>query len=97
MSQDSSNPANKELRILHMVKKTLTEVAKDTQTAPGMRHPLSEQTIMSIRDCLGLIVARETELTEELGKARTVRPHFSDEPQDSVVVRFDPSGSAGKK
>lgn len=99
MSQDSdlNTSSEKEIRILRMVKKTLTEVAKDTQTAPGMRHPLAAETISNIRDCLSLIVSRESELAEEQGLSQDSRPHFSDEPQDTVVVKFDSGGTGAKK
>ncbi len=84
-----SNEMTKEERILHMVKKVLSNVAKDTYTAPGLKHPLSEQTINEIRECLGLVVARETELAQELGRDKSARPRFIDEPKSSVVVNFD--------
>lgn len=77
-----------EARILRLVKKVLTDVAKDTYTPPGMKHPLSENTIHGIRECFNLISAREAELN---GVSNT-RPHYVDEPQDSVVVAFDKSG-----
>lgn len=97
MNSDSG-PDSPELRILRLVKKTLTDIAKDTQTPPGMRHPLSEQTILNIRDCLSLIVARETELAEQAGTPSKSRPRFSDEPSDTVVVKFSgsPSGKNQK-
>jgi hypothetical protein len=78
-----------EARILGMVKKVLTDVAKDTHTPPGMRHPLSDNTINGIRACLDLIVARETELDEEKGEVSTGKPRFIDEPSDKVVVQLD--------
>jgi len=84
-----SNEMTKEERILQMVKKVLSNVAKDTYTAPGLKHPLSEQTINEIRECLGLVVARETELAQELGRDKSARPRFIDEPKSSVVVNFD--------
>lgn len=88
-----SNNLTKEERILHMVKKVLSNIAKDTYTAPGMKHPLSEQTIIGIRECLGLVVSRETELADEHGRDKSARPHFIDEPKSSVVVNFDkPAG-----
>lgn len=87
-SQDHTNASNQEARILYMVKKTLTEVARDTQTSPGMRHPLSAETINNIRDCLNLIVARENELNLALDTPST-KPRFIDEPQDTVVVKLD--------
>ncbi|WP_455198985.1 hypothetical protein [Kaarinaea lacus] len=79
----------KEIRILKMVKKTLTDVAKDTYTPPELKHPLSEQTINSIRECLSLISAREAELAGAEGQVSSSKPRFIDEPQDTVVVKFD--------
>lgn len=77
-----------ELRILRAVRRTLTNVARDTHTPPSMRHPLSEDTINDIRECLALISSREHELN---GMAGDARPHFIDEPRDSVVVQIDTS------
>jgi len=88
---------SKEQRILSIVKKTLTDVAKDTYTPAELRHPLSEQTINSIRECLSLISARETELASEAGQTSTVKPRFIDEPQDTVVVKLDTRASKDKK
>jgi hypothetical protein len=79
-----------EERILRMVKRVLTEIAKDTSTPPGMKHPLSEQTIQGIRDCLSLISARERELAEAAGRPSRVRPEFIDEPKKSHVVTLHP-------
>lgn len=76
----------KEERILRVVKRVLTDVAKDTFTHPGHRHPLSEETINGIRNCLTLITARETELNTAAGRSMDDRPRFIDEPQSSVVV-----------
>ena len=75
-----------EQRILRMVKKVLTDVARDTYTPTHMKHPLSEQTIHGIRDCLALISAREAELADEPSKAR---PRFIDEPQTTFTVNID--------
>ncbi|MGD2137144.1 MAG: segregation and condensation protein A [Gammaproteobacteria bacterium] len=76
----------KEERILRVMKRVLTDVAKDTYTRPGLRHPLSDDTIRGIRDCLSLITAREVELNEAAGRSMDKRPRFVDEPRDSVVV-----------
>jgi hypothetical protein len=76
----------KEERILRMMKRVLTDVAKDTYARPGLRHPLSDDTIQGIRDCLSLITAREVELNEAAGRSMDKRPRFVDEPKDSVVV-----------
>lgn len=83
----SEQDTTTEQRILRMVKKVLTDVAKDTHTAPGLKHPLSQQTMQSITDCLALIVAREAELNGDSAH----RPRFIDEPQKETVVQFDTS------
>ncbi len=88
----SDNDFSKEEQILQMMRKVLTDVAKDTYTKPGLKHPLSEKTILSIRDCLKLISARETELAEAAGRPSEKRPRYIDEPQKSVVVTLDTSG-----
>jgi hypothetical protein len=77
---------NKEWRVLRAMKQTLTHVIQDTTTRPGLQHPLSDGTIEDIRQCLGLITARERELAAEVGAGSAMRPHFSDEPQKHVVV-----------
>ena len=76
----------KEERILRVMKRVLTNIAKDTFTKPGFRHPLSDDTVNDIRNCLSLITAREAELNEAAGRSMDDRPHFVDEPQSSVVV-----------
>ncbi len=88
MNQKTHSP---ESRILTMVKKVLTDIAKDTHTPPGMRHPLSDNTINSMRSCLDLIVAREAELNTLDGNVSTSKPRFVDEPTDKVVVQLDTS------
>lgn len=76
----------KEELILRMMKHVLTSVAKDTASEPGLRHPLSENTVQSIRECLALITAREQELAKEFGRDTSARPRFIDEPKSEVVV-----------
>ena len=83
MSAEHQTP---EERILRMVKRVLTEIAKDTSTPPGMKHPLSENTIQGIRDCLSLISARERELADAAGRPSRARPEFVDEPKKTHVV-----------
>lgn len=82
---------SKEEKILSAVKRVLTEVIKDTATGPGMKHPLSENTIHGLRDCLMLISQREQELAELGGRSMEQRPHFKDEvrQQGDVVVSID--------
>jgi hypothetical protein len=83
--------SRKEQRILRVCKRVLTDIAKDTVTPAGMKHPLSEDTIMGIRDCLQLITSREAEIQSSLGEDSTSRPHFIDEPQKNVVVNITPA------
>jgi hypothetical protein len=80
---------SKEERILRVMKRVLTDIAKETYTRPGYRHPLSDPTIQGIRDCLSLIAAREAELAEAAGRPLNLRPRFVDEPKTSVVVKLD--------
>ena len=85
-----------ESRILFMMKKVLTNIAKDTHTPPGMRHPLSDSTINDMRACLDLIVSRETELNAQGDNVSSSKPRFIDEPSDSVVVQLDTRKPADK-
>lgn len=78
-----------EQRILQAVKMTLTGVIRDTATPAGMRHPLSDQTIADLRQCLSLISARERELAQVAGDSQAERPRFADEPRPvENVIRF---------
>lgn len=90
--ETSEAELSKEQRILSMVKRVLTDVARDTHAPPGMRHPLSDSTINGIRDCLNLIVAREQELAEALGQDMNMRPRYIDEPRKNTVVRINIDG-----
>ncbi len=85
----SDDTTSKEERILRMMKRVLTDVAKDTHVTSGLKHPLSEQTIQGIRECLSVIVSRERELAELSGRSMDMRPRYVDEPQDKVVVKLD--------
>ena len=87
MSQEIS----KEEQILQVMRKVLTDIAKDTYTPADLKHPLSESTIHSIRDCLSLISSREAELSKEAGRENNMRPKYADEPSSSVVVKLDPN------
>lgn len=82
----SDKEISKEERILRVVKRVLTDIAKDTYTRPGHRHPLSDNTVKDMRQCLSLITAREVELNKTAGRSMDHRPRFIDEPQSSVVV-----------
>jgi hypothetical protein len=93
----ASDELTKEQRVLAMCKRVLTDIARDTYTPPGMKHPLSEPTIQSIRDCLQMITSRESELLEEQGTPSQSRPRYADEPQNNVVVSLTPKKSKDKK
>ena len=84
------NPTSltQEERILRMMKRVLTDIAKDTHSSPGVKQALSPHTIEGIRECLALITAREAELATETGRTKTDRPHFVDEPQRTQVIKL---------
>lgn len=84
----SKDTYTKEEQILQVMRKVLTDIAKDTYTPPDLKHPLSAGTIESIRDCLGLISSREAEIATEAGRESTLRPRYVDEPSSSVVVNM---------
>ncbi len=88
---------SKEQRILRMVKKVITDIAKDTHTPPGMRHPLSDSTINSMRSCLDLIVSREAELVAQGGNVSSGKPRFVDEPSGNVIVQLKGGGKSDNK
>ena len=88
---------SKEQRILVVMRKLLAQIVKDTTPGPGMRHPLNEQTIKDIRDCFGLISARERELTEQAGIENKDRPRYVDEPKTSTVIEFKKPNKTSKK
>ena len=95
----SEETYTKEELILNLVKRTLTDVIKDTATSPGLKHPLNDETIKQLRDCLGMIAQREHELAEAAGRDTKMRPRFIDEApsSSSVVVSLDTSKSGKKK
>jgi len=85
----SNTTLSKEAQILAVMRKVLTDVARDTYTKPGLKHPLSEDTIISIRDCLSLISARESELAKDENRETNMRPRYVDEPKSTVVIPID--------
>ena len=92
MSKEKSKSGlSRDELIIKAMKMTLTDVIKDTTVQPGMRHPLSDETIDGIRKCLFLLSEREKELAELAGRPNLERPHYIDEPKSSVVVQLDTS------
>lgn len=82
---DAPEDDNIDLRIMVMMRQTLSAVARDTVPPPGMKHPLSDETIESIRQCLAVISSRERELAGD----SSARPRFIDEPKTSSVVSLE--------
>ena len=79
---------SKEQRILRVLRMVLGNIVKETAPRPGVARPLSDQTVGDIRDLFALIAEREADLADEAGLSRNERPHFSDEPQTSSVVKI---------
>lgn len=75
-----------EQQILAIMKRLLTDIAKETFTRPGVKHPLSDATIGNMRECLKLISVREVDLSADPVNISSKRPRYVDEPQKSVVV-----------
>ena len=84
-----SNDSSKEREILMVMRKLLAQIIKDT-TPPSraMKHPLAPGTIEDVRQCLGLISARERELADAAGLAQE-RPYFVDEKPAAEVVSIN--------
>lgn len=89
MSNDDTHEKVMEKRIMVMMRQVLSAVARDTAPPPGMKNPLSDNTVKGIRECLALISARERELNLDLGEDNLARPRYADEPQTSKVVSLD--------
>ncbi len=79
------NDSTKEREILKVMRQVLGRIVRDTTPAPGMKHPLEQQTIEEIRLCFGLIAARERELADAAGIPQE-RPRFADEETGTKVV-----------
>jgi len=75
-------------RIMRMMRKTLTSIVRDIAPRYGEPNPLSQDTILNIKDCLMVISSREAEIADALGLTRNERPHFTDEPPKAHVVNI---------
>jgi len=92
MSDDNS----KERQILMVMRKVLAQIIKDTTPATkAMKHPLSTQTIDDVRNCLGLISARERELADIAGIPME-KPYYTDEKPSAEVVSIGSIGRPSK-
>lgn len=82
-----------ERQVLRVMRRLLGTIVKETTPPPGMRHPLSENTIEEVKMAFSLIAARERELAQADGVTQE-RPYYSDEEQSAKVI---PITSIGKK
>jgi hypothetical protein len=91
-----NDTSRKEREILVVMRKVLAQIIKDT-TPPSraMKHPLSDQTIRDVRECLGLISLRERELADAVGVAQE-RPRYADEKPAAEVVSINRIGKVRK-
>jgi hypothetical protein len=85
---ESSAELSKEQQIMRAMRKTLTSIVRDTAPRDGDPSPLRPDTVENIRMCLGLISAREAELSELLGLARDERPRYADETASTQPLQF---------
>ena len=87
-NETSTEELNKEQRILRIMRKVLSTVVKEITPKAGEPSPLSDGTIQDIRECFGLIAAREKELAEQLGLS-PMRPFYpGEEPASNKVVKL---------
>ena len=90
-NDDNREELTLEHRILIRLRQVLAAVVRDVTPPPGMRNPLSDQTIEDIRGAFALIAARERELR---GDAEPDLPVFKDQGPTARIVDFD--GARGK-
>jgi len=79
---------HEEQRIMRMMRKTLTSIVRDTAPRDGNPSPLSEATVLGIKDCLMVISAREAELAQLTGRTLEERPRYTDETPTSHAVKI---------
>jgi len=84
----SFNDLPKEQQIMVSMRKVLSNIIKEITPEKGEPYPLSEQTVEDIRMCMALITAREQELADEQGINNLDRPHYSDEPSQTVPLHY---------
>jgi hypothetical protein len=76
---------SKEQRILRLMRKTLGNIVKDVTPTGGRSNPLSDNTIMDIRDCFALISEREKELGDALNYNQA-KPYYVDGEKPGAKV-----------
>lgn len=85
---DTEQDLSEEQRIMRMMRKTLSYIVRDVAPRDGNASPLSEATIMNIKDCLAVISNREAELANLQNLDRNERPHYTDETPNAHIVKL---------
>ena len=79
------------------MRKTLTNIARETAPQQGRHSLLTESTVKDIRDCLQIISLRERELADAEGKLARFKPFTKDHKQRSDKVVSGPKMASPKK
>jgi hypothetical protein len=95
MTDENKDP-HIERRVLRAMRKTLTSVVKNATPRPGMEGFLSEDTVEQIRECLGIITAREKELADEL-ELTPAKPMYPDQERTVKTVQITTPSKSDKK
>lgn len=82
------NDLTKELKVLTALRKVISGMVRDITPEPGMRHPLSDETLEDVRQGFILIAAREKEITEAMGRPNLQRPLYKGEATKTKVVKL---------
>ena len=85
---DNEKALHDEQRMMRMMRKTLTSIVRDTAPRNGKPSPLSEATVLGIKDCLMVISSRETELSQLTGRTLDERPRFTDDAPNTHGVKI---------
>ena len=85
---DNEKALHDEQRLMRMMRKTLTAIVRDTAPRNGKPSPLSEATVLNIKDCLMVISGRETELSQLTCLTLDERMHFTDETPNTHAVKI---------
>ncbi|MGA7180966.1 MAG: segregation and condensation protein A [Thiobacillaceae bacterium] len=93
---DENKVLHTERRILRAMRKTLTSVVRDATPRPGMDGFLSDDTVEQIRECLGIITARERELADAL-ELSPAKPMYPDQERTVKTVQIKTPGKDSGK
>ncbi|HED33174.1 MAG TPA: segregation and condensation protein A [Gammaproteobacteria bacterium] len=78
----------KELDVLVTLRKVISGMVREITPDPGMRHPLSDETLEDVRQSFMLIAAREKEISETMGKPSLHRPQYKGDTPKTTVVKL---------